>query len=788
MRSLTFTILLLLVTIKSHASVFPVPLEYEGDEIGFVSINFQSNRVEAVMAMELSNVLGDQLNQEALSTLAGYNFITVEALTELGFNIVFRPQTMDLVLTLEPHLLRRSAIDLQGDSRFGPNSVEVSRWAKINNFNLAASHTSRTETNELNLDWQGAINVGGVRGVNLTWSAGADYNDYFGETETRRGPVTLFHDQPNVPLRVAAGDLNTSVVGHLTGVSVLGVGLSAAYGELQPYTRISPSSVHQLILRERADVEILVNGRLVDVLRLPPGQYDLTDIPLNEGANDIDVIIYYASGEIETLIFSQFYNARLLRAGMSNYGFNAGRRSEYIGIEGLSYTDENLATGFFEHGLTNWLTLGMYGQYHDEGTLYGGQIGFASPLGNFNIRYSQSEALEIEGTATSIDWQHRVIGARAGAPNLRVTYEEYSTFNNQPWFEEFFLDGSRWLASYAIYFGQNTEFRLNYQESQLSDIERRISREARLSYRTSRARFGVGARQGNLGFSTSEDYEFFFTVEFNLMDRDRGRRYFARYDSWFEEFQLGLSRPGRQAVGDFSYDILHTEGNEQRITNVRSGYVGNRFRASTFANYSDFSGTGNYRVGGQTSTAIGWADGRFGWGRAGTGPFTVVTSHRSLGNAPVIINESQQGAEAIVPGRVGALLTSRARFRQSQVVVDVPDAPLGYDWGGGRYFTGAGAHTANHIEVGSDAFYSTLGTLVDSAGEPLSLEVARVKGEGIEQVVFTNRAGRFIAEGLRPGTYILTTAQPPVRRYRFSIAETEDMLQRIGLLQPIENP
>lgn len=788
MRSLICIMILLSVAFKVSAAAFPVPIEYDGNEIGLVTIDFQNNEAVAVLASDLSEVLQRSLNDEAINTLEGYNFVTFEELAQLGFHLQFRSQAMDLTLTVDPNLLSRSAIDLQGDQRFSANSIELARWANINNFNFAASHDSRSTINKLSMDWSGSINVGGIRGLNLIWNTGFDYDDDIGQLESRRGPITLFNDQPSIPLRVSAGDINAASIGHLAGTSMLGVSMTAAYQELQPYTRISPSSIHQLILRERADVEIFVNGRLVDLLRLAPGQYDLQDIPLNEGANDIEVTVYYASGEIENLVFSQFYNARLLRAGMSNYSLSGGRRSEFIGAEGIHYTDESFATGFYERGLTDWLTIGGNAQFHDDGTVVGAQLGLATALGNFAIRHSQSDAFEETGTATSIDWQYRFIGARGGAPNLRVSYEEFSSFNNQPWFDDFFIDGSRWLASYALYFGQNTELRLNYQDSQFIGEQRRVSKEARFIYRTNRFRFGLGARQGNFGIATSEDYEAFFTVEFNLANRASGRRYAARYDSWYDELQLSIARPGRQAVGDFSYDLLHTEGDPRRVTNLRTGYVGNRFRTSTFANYSDTYGTGRYGLGGQLNTAVGWVDGHFGWGRAGSGPFTVVKSHPSLGKAPVIINENQQGAEAIANAQAGALLAGRPRFRQSQVVVNVPEAPIGYDWGGGHYFTSAGAHTGSYIEIGSDAFYSLIGTLVDSEQEPLSLEVARLKGEGIEQVVFTNRAGRFIAEGLRPGTYTVTTAQAPVRAYTFTITETEDMLQRVGRLQPVVHP
>ncbi|MCV3264386.1 hypothetical protein OGZ01_24965 [Vibrio harveyi] len=60
-------------------------------------------------------------------------------------------------------------------------------------------------------------------------------------------------------------------------------------------------------------MEVYVNGERISGGRLEPGRYNLKNLILDNGANDITVVVNYVSGKQEVLRFTQFYNAKLLK-------------------------------------------------------------------------------------------------------------------------------------------------------------------------------------------------------------------------------------------------------------------------------------------------------------------------------------------------------------------------------------------------------------------------------------------------------------------------------------------
>ncbi|RUO32609.1 fimbria/pilus outer membrane usher protein [Aliidiomarina soli] len=779
-------LLLLLLASSVEAFTFELPLLYDEREVGFVIVEVEGNTLVEVEGASLALALGSSISTELQTTLTAAGMIDMQQLNALGIEIAYRPRTMELVARLQESAFGSDQISFAQSSGAAGLPAPVSRFAWLNNLNVAAEHEFEESNDQINVDWLGQLNVGGIRGVNLTWSATATHESVTNETDVYRGQVTAFHDIPNVPMRLSAGDVYSPVVGHLGGASLGGISVASSYYELQPNRSISPGTSQQILVRERAELEVYVNGRLLQRLRLAPGRYNLTELPLAHGANDIEVYLYYASGDYEIQTFSQFFNAELLRPGLTNFGFSYGYRSEFTPLSGTTYSDDTLASAFVEHGLFSWLTLGAHGQSNDFGELYGVSTAFATPIGNFAARYSMSDVFDVEGEALSVEWQQRVWGSLSGSPNLRVAWDRFDRFDNRPWLLDSELHGERWLGSYSAYIGRQFELRFSYQDDRTRPGVELREEEVRGTYRWRWARLGAGVRRssffGDIG--DEDEYQAFVTIDINIFRPRNNMRYSARYDSYNEQAQVSVGKASSHSVGDTSFMLSQLESDSSSTTFGRLDYLSNRARFGTFGQYRRAQGTEAGYAGGQMNTAFGWAGSRFGWGRAGVGPFTVVSRHKSLRDSEILVNEGRAGPEAISQWGGGALLTSRARYRGTTVFVDVPDAPIGYDWGGGQYLAEAGAVTGTSVVIGSDAFYSVLGILVDEDGEPLYLEGGSIEGEGLRVGVFTNRSGRFIAEGLRPGDYEITLLHQPDVRYRLRIEEGGDSFVRIGTLHP----
>ena len=85
--------------------------------------------------------------------------------------------------------------------------------------------------------------------------------------------------------------------------------------DLQPYRISSSTAERTFTLTRKSDVDILVNGRRVRTVTLEPGRYNLRDLPLASGTNNIQVRVTDDVGRVETIAFPFVFDTNLLIAG-----------------------------------------------------------------------------------------------------------------------------------------------------------------------------------------------------------------------------------------------------------------------------------------------------------------------------------------------------------------------------------------------------------------------------------------------------------------------------------------
>jgi len=93
------------------------------------------------------------------------------------------------------------------------------------------------------------------------------------------------------------------------------------------------------------------------------------------------------------------------------------------------------------------------------------------------------------------------------------------------------------------------------------------------------------------------------------------------------------------------------------------------------------------------------------------------------------------------------------------------------------------------LEVGSSHSVSAFGTLMGTDGQPVALLTGTAHPDGAkghEIAIFTNAAGRFGAEGLAPGRWIIELADDNVPiRYAIDIPAGTTGLFKAGTLSPV---
>jgi outer membrane usher protein len=127
-------------------------------------------------------------------------------------------------------------------------------------------------------------------------------------------------------------------------------------------------------------------------------------------------------------------------------------------------------------------------------------------------------------------------------------------------------------------------------------------------------------------------------------------------------------------------------------------------------------------------------------------------------------------------------------YSPARVAYGVDDLPVGYDLGAGAFDLFPAYKSGYRLTVGSDYTVTALGTLVDEHGEPIALLTGKAREEGREDgptvTVFTNRAGRFGAQGLRPGRWILEMATEPPTRFVINVPKDAVGLVKLDALRP----
>ena len=151
-----------------------------------------------------------------------------------------------------------------------------------------------------------------------------------------RGLTTLTVDRPRWMIRFDAGDAVAPASGLGGGVVLLGAGVARDFS-LDPYYVSAPRPSMAGFAATPSTVEVWVNGSLVRRDLLAPGSYDLWNLPVVSGANDVRVVVRDAFGRTEAVEASPYFGSRQLARGVHDFSVHAGLRRENLGRESFDY-------------------------------------------------------------------------------------------------------------------------------------------------------------------------------------------------------------------------------------------------------------------------------------------------------------------------------------------------------------------------------------------------------------------------------------------------------------------
>lgn len=829
----------------------PVPLK-DGDKVlGEVSVRIDADDGVSLPKSELVLRLKEEIDAAAMERLSavgdGSNDLTLEMLAAAGFKFEFDRGLMELKFLAQLDQRGETDLSLGGHRVIEGSSVAVApaQYAGYLNIFTGLDHnwgggsggTTASETG-FRFDAQAVMRANGfVLENDFLYEGPVDPNScpvnaycvYDHQEGFKRRATRLVYDRPEDRVRVQLGDTDTLVTGAQNSPALLGLSVEKSHRKLAPSDNIRPTGSHSFQIVRPSEVDVLVNGAIVRQFRLRPGSYNLRDLPLGVGANEVELVIRDDAGNRETMSFTQFFDHNLMAAGQSEWAVSGGVTSALVNNE-REYRDEDyFGSGFIRLGLTDEMT----GESHiqaDARVLMGGFGVFrATAWGAFGLEASASTSESGVGYAATASWSaSNFEGPAAALTGLRDSFYLSATYQS----DEFRKPGEYLVSSGDILYPQYPYwFRAsaNYTSSISPNIVATLSGRFQLAiddpvplsqFTFTEDRYGVDLTlSASLTSVASASLTFGYSNEFfhynpNGRDDDKSGefRVFARvylrpdsatriattYDTLNDALTVTANRDEGRGIGRWatSVNVYRNGYDDGGAASTSASYFGNRaevqvtHRAGLDQISWDKFNTNNddQRTSLRVGTAIAFADGKFAVGAPIKGDaFAIVHPHKSLAGKTVEVR-SGDDVRAVADGFGPALVSQIPVYTDSSLPVDVADLPIGYSLGAGAFDLRPSYESGHVLEVGSNHSVTVYGTLRSQLGEPVGLVMGEAYRRDDPQrrvEFFTNSKGKFAAEGLSPGQWVLEAAtehQPTV--FDLDVPEGTEGLLRTGELKP----
>ena len=683
-------------------------------------------------------------------------------LRDKGFRIAFDPG--ELVLSVDVPMAIRSARLLQyrgsrprADLAFA-KQAQVSAYASVR---AALDAIAQADVGDAGFSGLAADVDLGLNVTGLALQGRLRYAEGGGRNWTR-GDFRATYDDVGRLSRYEAGDLSLGRRSYQRGGKIMGLSARREF-RIDPYLNTRIAGARDFQIDRAARVDVLVNGSSGRTFSLPPGRYSLRDFAsVPSAANNVELRITYASGEVETIRFASFYDVDLLAPGLLEFSANVGvpYRDE-AGKRRYDRGDFNML-GYARYGVTSVLTLGASIEGNEKFTNVGAEATWASPVGSFFAAASvdaRAPSLAAGSSVVLYSWRDAdVERGRSVDAQVQLTGRDYRTL-------EGIFSGNLIAISSQVRLGQMLGNRTRLQVAGGYDRYRDTG-----EFGTGGTRYFVGgglshqARFGTIAAGVDyvrsrQDGGFSANLSF-FVPIGRGT-VTGNYSTRGNAARLEYSQIGGLGVGSvgMSAGLERTDVSDREF--VRGSYVSNRFEGfADVVRTAAAGGLRDTRASLGVGTALVMADGAFAVSRPVANSFAIVEAPKS-------------GGYAVDPTTgFGSSSTRYAAYTDWLGAAVVPDLqpylerPIQVDPKNSRSSSGAG--TIYSVKPGFRSGYllkracaagagsaSIVGVLTDARGTPLpfaSGEARPISHKDAEpSLVFTNGSGRFFLDNLMPG-------------------------------------
>ena len=775
----------------TRSLAFSVPLVSADRVFGDVLIKVEAQQAVSVEAAglrrELSNII-NELGLEALDRAAnGQPFVEPAVLKAAGFDLEFDNRKLELsVVRINPEFLkvRQLGTTPSFNNRIELKTIEPERFSTYMNVTGNFDYDTRPGSDTPDFFLDGATRIGGVvveYDAALTDQFGGSY-DFF------RRSTRAVYDDPNSYRRYSAGDLRLNSLSILRTPQLVGFAVEKSRTIFDPFSSVTRLAGRQIFLDNRSSVDVLINGTQFDSFQLDAGTYDLASLPIQQGSNDIQLVVRDSFGRQQIIDYNFFFENLELPAGQEEYSFGIGFLSDSFGFE-PNYSKDIAASGYYRKALSTDLIIGGAIQLSEAVQVLGGTISIVPQIvpGVFNLEAATSRSQGETGIALRAGYRYQTnsVPTQASQFSIDLDYESggFSTIDNVLPIDFDILSIS---ATYSKAFSEKTFAVVggNYlsRGGQAPDdytgfveVNHRLSDKLRLT---------VGAEYGSsLNFRRNVGVRVGVTMALGGSTRAT-----AEYRSRTDSLRANLSRGADNQVGSFGYDVGISKFGDDTQADLQLEYNANRFAARADLNSSGNSVGGVFddqRARLQIGTSIAYAGGSVGIGRPISNSFLLAKPHPALTDQGVMSARTlSRGNYYAKSGALGsAVQGDLSPYNSQNVQFDAANPVDGFDVGDGTILVKPPYKSGYSLIVGSANYVSVIGRLADSNG-PVALVTGEVRAldsaDDFEMLpFFTNSSGRFGIFGLAPGKKYEVVLSDTQRKFIIEVPAEGDPVFRM---------
>ncbi|NKI33934.1 hypothetical protein HFP89_01985 [Wenzhouxiangella sp. XN79A] len=732
-----------------------VDLMLQGVILGSVGARIEGPDLVDIDREALLEVLRTVLAEERLAALhSAEPRIDPARLARFGIDLAYDPVALAVRLDVPPEYRIEWQVPIApqrppaaGRTRYDAATVSAG-------LNLLPSLVHDSDRNRLDaaVTADGFFNVRGwaIQGEGA-WSEATG--------RVRRGPFRLHRDFVGHRVRLTVGELRSPAFGQQPALPLRGISFGRVFS-IDPYDPPFPGLIAPLLLEAPTEVEVTVDGRLVERVRLPAGPTLLSEFPLRAGLNDVRIDLYRDGLLHRQLDLFGWFDRTRLGAGRQEFHVSIGQPWLQGADRPRLQHDEAWFSAAIRRGINARWTSGV-GLLADSASGdavvdWSNDIGFARWSLNSGLAVSRDRR---PGTAGTISLQQEPGRGRIWSLRMGLGWRDDA-------FRPFGIEtapGRELRGEFALFRPLGDRLRWS---GTLRLADREAGLQGRfssvLSWRPNRAwsvQLRGTAQQGagpdDLGLTLTLDWQprrgkHALTAEF---DND---------GNWLGGWRYNSQSAGS---GHGASVFIQDSGGSQDVRGSAS-FRNHRIRAGLDHRWSIGD---NARTRLAAQTALVFADGRFGLGdRVGDG-FVVFAGRPGTGRVEVNPDDDEARSRSglLGPAVVGDLTP----YLERGFTIGLPEVPIQSDPGDLQPVARAGFLQGVVVPVGPVPGAALRFAVHDADGQPLVLSVGElVPADGGEPYVFfSNRTGQVELGGIPPGRYHLRVSA-------------------IGLDRPIEIP